>query len=148
IFTDDGTHTNATAIQFVYTIQPTDNISDLTVSSLQIPTGGDIVDTGTPFSVDFTNIGAASGSDTGLVIDTTAPVLAISTAGGLTKDAAHTILGTADPAEAGRSVHIMEGAADLGHGTIDGDGNWSVDVTLNGDTAHNLVATEIDLAGN
>ena len=92
----------------------------------------------------FGNAGSASLSFT---LDTTAPVVAITSAGGATNQAAHTLSGTG---EAGSVVTLFDNgsATALGTATVGSNGTWSAGVTLSGNGSHSIVARETDAAGN
>ncbi len=81
-------------------------------------------------------------------LDTAAPVVAITSAGGLTNQASQTVSGTVDLADAGTTVTVYEGSSALGTATVGGDGKWSTSVTLSDDGSHTLVAKDTDAAGN
>ncbi len=87
-------------------------------------------------------------STVGFTLDTIAPVVAISSTGGLTNQPAQAISGTVDVADAGTTVTIMDGTTVLGTATVGGDGTWSSAVTLTGQGTHTIVATDTDAAGN
>ena len=95
----------------------------------------------------FGNTGTASLSFT---LDTTAPVVAISSSGGPTNQAAQTISGTVDVADAGSTVTLFDNgsATALGTATVGSDGSWSTGVTLPGNGSHSIVAKDTDAAGN
>ena len=69
------------------------------------------------------NVGGA------VTIDTQAPTVAITSAGGFTNQAVHSITGTG---EAGTTVTILDGATNVGTATVSAGGTWSSPVTLNG----------------
>ncbi|WP_453951577.1 Ig-like domain-containing protein [Bradyrhizobium sp. USDA 377] len=98
----------------------------------------------------FTDL-AGNGSTTSaltITLDTSAPVLAITSPGGNTNQSVQTITGTADPADAGATVTVLDdGASVVGVATIQANGNWSTDVTLHSDT-NSLTAQATDAAGN
>ncbi|MBV8092477.1 MAG: hypothetical protein JO110_04440, partial [Acetobacteraceae bacterium] len=81
-------------------------------------------------------------------LDTTPPTVAITSAGGLTNQAAQTIAGTVDRAGAGSTVAVLDGTTILGSATVDQNGAWSASVTLTGDGVHTLTAWDTDAAGN
>ena len=95
----------------------------------------------------FGNTGTASLSFT---LDTTAPVVAIGSSGGATNQAAQTITGTVDTADAGTTVTLFDNgsATALGTATVGSDGSWSTGVTLSGNGSHSIVARDTDAAGN
>ena len=79
-------------------------------------------------------------------LDTTAPIVAITSAGGLANQT-QTITGTVDLADAGATVSIFNGANPIGSAIVQSDGTWSSSVTLNnGNNA--LTALVADAAGN
>ncbi len=92
----------------------------------------------------FGNTGSASLTFT---LDTTAPSVAITSAGGATNQANQTITGTVDIADAGATVTILDGATVAGTAIVQGNGNWSAPVTLTGGT-NSLTARVTDAAGN
>ncbi len=80
-----------------------------------------------------------------LAIDTTPPAVAITSAGGTVNVAAQTIAGTG---EAGTTVTVLDGTTVLTTATVAANGTWSAAVTLTGEGAHSLTATNTDAAGN
>ncbi|HWJ95616.1 MAG TPA: Ig-like domain-containing protein, partial [Telluria sp.] len=76
----------------------------------------------------------AAGSDTGS-----------STTDNLTKLATPTVKGTA---EAGSTVKLYDGATEIGSGTADGAGNWSIMTSTLAGGAHAITAKATDAAGN
>ncbi|MCK1437467.1 hypothetical protein IVA97_20405 [Bradyrhizobium sp. 15] len=76
----------------------------------------------------FGNTGSASLSFT---LDTTAPTVAITSAGGSTNQVSQTIAGTVDVADAGATVTILDGTTAIGTAIVQGNGSWSSTVTLN-----------------
>ncbi len=80
--------------------------------------------------------------------DTTPPTVAITTPGGTVRSAALTVAGTVGIEDAGTTVRILEGATQLGTGTVGANGAFSVGVTLSGNGPHSLVASDTDAAGN
>ena len=95
----------------------------------------------------FGNTGTASLSFT---LDTTAPVVAITSSGGATNQASQTITGSVDVADAGTTVTLFDNgsAMPLGSATVASDGSWSASVTLSGNGSHSIVAEDTDAAGN
>ncbi|SEF14667.1 Ig-like domain (group 3) [Rhizobiales bacterium GAS191] len=80
-------------------------------------------------------------------LDTTAPVVAITSAGGATNQAAQTVSGTVDIADAGSTVTVFDGATQAGTATVQGDGSWSTSIALaTGDNT--ITANDTDAAGN
>ena len=82
-------------------------------------------------------------------LDTVAPSLAITSAGGLTNQTLQTISGTIDWADAGLTVSIYDGATLIGTATPDVNGHWTAAVTLlSTQGAQQLTAQATDAAGN
>ena len=90
---------------------------------------------------------SSMGSAQNFTLDTTAPVVAITSAGGLTNQAAQTITGTVDVADAGATVTILNGAIPIGSAIVQSNGTWSSSVTLN-NGSNALTALVADAAGN
>ena len=80
-------------------------------------------------------------------LDTTAPTVAITSAGGPTNQASQTITGTVDVADAGATVTILDGATSVGTAVVQSNGSWSTSVTLANGT-NSLTAQVSDTAGN
>ncbi len=89
------------------------------------------------------NTGSSNGL--GYTLDTTPPVLAVTSTGGLTNNAGQTVSGTG---EAGRTIVLLDGATLLGTATVALDGTWSTHVTLSGEGSHILTVSETDAANN
>ena len=70
----------------------------------------------------FGNTGSASLSFT---LDTSAPVVAITSPGGATNQASQTISGTVDVADAGATVTILDGTTAVGSAVVQANGTWS-----------------------
>jgi hypothetical protein len=87
-----------------------------------------------------------------ILVDTTAPTVAITSTGGLTNHVSHLVSGTVNVpgtiVDAGTIVAVFEGTTQLGTAVVQLDGSWSTNVTLTGDGLHTLTATDTDLAGN
>ncbi|WP_164934398.1 Ig-like domain-containing protein [Bradyrhizobium zhanjiangense] len=92
----------------------------------------------------FGNTGSASLS---FSLDTTAPAVAITSAGGPVNQASQTITGTVGIADAGATVTILDGTTAIGTATVQGNGSWSSTVTLN-NGPNSLTARVSDAAGN
>ena len=90
---------------------------------------------------------SSMGSAQNFTLDTTAPMVAITSPGGLTNQAAQTITGTVDVADAGATVTIFNGAIPIGSAIVQSDGTWSSSVTLN-NGSNALTALVADAAGN
>src|SRR5262249_32431623 len=95
------------------------------------------------------------------IVDTTPPNETISptiitdaglttavTSGGVTKDDTLTLSGTVSDLNGVSSVHVFDGATDLGAATIDGSGNWSLTTGPLSEGTHKFAAVAIDIAGN
>ncbi len=87
-----------------------------------------------------------------LTLDTIAPTVTISSSGGLTNQATHTISGTVAAGEAavGSTVYLYDngGSTAIGTATVGSGGAWSTSVTLSANGAHSIVAKDTDAAGN
>ena len=96
---------------------------------------------------------AATTATQPFTLDTTAPTIAITSAGGTTSQSTQTIAGTVTTTEAaaGGTVVLFDTyngvQAELGTATLSG-GSWSATVTLSGSGTHSIVAQDTDLAGN
>ena len=95
-----------------------------------------IVDTVPPSETISSTIGTSTG------------LTATITSGGLTKDNTLTLSGTVSDLNGVSSVHVFDGANDLGVATIDGSGNWSLTTGALTDGTHSFTATATDNAGN
>ncbi|MCK1437474.1 Ig-like domain-containing protein [Bradyrhizobium sp. 15] len=91
----------------------------------------------------FGNTGSASLSFT---LDTTAPTVAITSAGGSTNQVSQTIAGTVDVADAGATVTILDGTTAIGTAIVQGNGSWSSTVTLN--NGSNSLTARVSLCRN
>ena len=90
------------------------------------------------------NVGTSS--PLSFTLDTIAPVVAITSTGGLINNRTQLISGTG---EAGTTVVVKEGAATLGTTVVDGLGLWSVSATLAAaQGSHAVTAQDTDAAGN
>ena len=133
----------STALTFNYTVAAGQNTSDLTVSSFN--TNGATVQNGTTAAnlSDATNYSPAGT----LQIDTAPPVVTISNTGGLTNQATQTLDGTADIADAGTTVTVLDSTTQVGTATVQANGTWTTGVTLASGT-NTLTAQDTDAAGN
>jgi VCBS repeat-containing protein len=104
-----------------------------TVSTMPVTA---IVDTTPPNET----ISPTIGTDAGLTTTTTS--------GGVTKDNTLALSGTVGDLNGVSSVHVFDGATDLGAATIDGSGNWSLTTAPLSEGAHTFTAVAIDNAGN
>lgn len=68
--------------------------------------------------------------------------------GGLTKDATLELSGSVADDSGVASVHIFDGATDLGAATLDGLGGWSFTTAALSETSHSLKAVATDTLGN
>ena len=91
--------------------------------------------------------GNSASTTTNLTVDTIAPAVAITSPGGPVNQAAQTITGTVDAADAGATVTIFDGSTPVGSAIVQGNGSWSSSVTLS-DGSNSLTAQVTDLAGN
>ena len=80
-------------------------------------------------------------------LDTTAPTVAITSAGGPTNQASQTITGTVDVADAGATVTIFDGTTAVGTAIVQSNGSWTSTVTLS-NGSNSLTAQVSDAAGN
>ena len=80
--------------------------------------------------------------------DTIAPLVAITSAGGLTNNPTQTVSGTVDTADVGTAVTLYEGTTALGTAMVQSDGSWGTSIALTGDGTHTLIAKDIDASGN
>ncbi len=95
---------------------------------------------------------AGASKPVSILVDTQTPVVTIAAKGGLTANPHQTISGTVtEPMESevvGSTVTLFDNGAKLATTTVLPDGTWSASVTLSGDGTHNIVASDLDLAGN
>ena len=75
-----------------------------------------------------------------------APTVAITSAGGTVTQAAQTIAGTVDVADAGSTVDVLDGTKQVATATVGTTGAWSANVTLN-QGANVLTATDTNATG-
>ena len=92
--------------------------------------------------------GNISSTTLNFTLDTTAPIVVISSQGGLTNLPTQSISGRASLTDIGTTVSILEGQKVLGSAVVQNDGSWSTSIKLSGDGQHLLTAQDIDLAGN
>ena len=76
-----------------------------------------------------------------------APTVAITSAGGTVTQAAQTISGTVDVADAGTTVKVLDGTTQIGSATVAANGAWSANVTLANQGANVLTATDANAGG-
>jgi Ca2+-binding RTX toxin-like protein len=91
------------------------------------------------------NTGTASLTFT---LDTTPPLVSITSTGGLTNHPTQTVSGTVDVTDVGTLVTLYDGTTALGTATVESNGSWSKSITLTGDGTHTLTAQDTDPAGN
>ncbi|HEX4052940.1 MAG TPA: Ig-like domain-containing protein, partial [Tepidisphaeraceae bacterium] len=126
------------ALTFSYTVQTGDNTGDLQVTGINL-NGGSISTLGVALNT------ANDTKDTDIVIDTTAPSMAITSSGGTVTTASQTIAGTG---EAGTAVTVFDSSTQIGAATVNGSGIWSANVILLGEGANSITAHDTDTAGN
>jgi hypothetical protein len=90
---------------------------------------------------------SAPSSPLAFVVDTAAPLVSITSTGGLTNQAGQTITGTVDVADAGATVTVLDGNTPVGSAIVQNDGSWSSNVTLS-QGSNTLIARVSDAAGN
>jgi hypothetical protein len=139
---------SGSALTFSYTVAAGQNTPDLVVSSFNL-NGATIKDAATN-NADLS--GATNYNPAGILqIDTTTPVVAITSAGGsVNQAAAQSVTGTvtdADGGTAGTTVTVFDGTIAAGAATVQADGSWSTSVTLTNGT-NTLTAQATDPAGN
>jgi ABC-type iron transport system FetAB ATPase subunit len=118
------------------------NTTGLTVSGANL--NGGTITNAAGAAADLSGIGATF---SGLQIDTTVPLVSITSPGGLTNQAVQTISGTVDVA-VGSTVLLYDSGTLIGTATVGNGGAWSTSVTLAGDGTHSIVAKDTDPAGN
>ena len=91
----------------------------------------------------FGNTGTASLTFT---LDTTAPTIAITSAGGPTNQASQTVTGTVDAADAGATVTVLDGSTVVGTAIVRPAAAAATGVTLTSGT-NSLTAQVTDTAG-
>ena len=126
--------------RFVYTVAAGQDTSDLKVTGY----GGSITD-----AAGNALVAGGVALDTGVKIDTTAPVVTIGSPSGNTNQLAPTIGGTVDINDVGATVKIYDngGTTPVITTTVLGNGSWSTPVTLVSG-ANSLTAQVTDGAGN
>jgi Ca2+-binding RTX toxin-like protein len=138
-----GTGTNT--LTFIYTVQPNDNVADLQVTGLNLPSGATIQDAA------GNNLSGSVTSDLGIQIDTTPPAvtegLAHDTGSSSTDKITSNdaLTGSGDP---NAVVTLREGTATLGTATANANGMWTFTPNALADGVHTIVASETDAAGN
>ncbi|SED63446.1 protein of unknown function [Rhizobiales bacterium GAS188] len=136
--------TGTTALTFSYTVATGQNTPDLVVSSFN-PNGATVQD-GAKTNADLS--GATNYNPAGILqIETTAPAVTITSAGGVTIQATQIVTGTVGIDDAGSTVTVFDGSTRAGTATVQANGSWSAGITLaNG--ANTLTAQDTDAAGN
>ncbi|MEX7136704.1 hypothetical protein AB2C34_33415, partial [Pseudomonas aeruginosa] len=77
-----------------------------------------------------TDAAGNTGSDTFAFILQNAPSVAITSSGGLTNSLAVKLAGTVGVSDAGTTVHVLDGATEIGTALVQADGKWSANVSL------------------
>ncbi|SDQ89792.1 hypothetical protein SAMN05519103_00037 [Rhizobiales bacterium GAS113] len=135
------------ALTFSYTVAAGQNSPDLTVSALTL--NGATIQDAAATNADLS--GATNSNPAGILqIDTTSPVVTITSMGGSVNQATQTLTGTvtdADGGTTGTTVTLFDGTAQAGTATVQADGSWSASVTLVNGT-NTLTAKDTDPAGN
>ena len=138
--------------------------ADVTAGSVSLAvTAGDLgADGAKSISAKFTDTAGNTSTTSALAVtlDTTGPSETISStigtntgstttisSGGLTKDNTLALSGTVSDTNGVTSVHVFDGATDLGAATIVG-GNWNFTTLGLTDGTHSLTAKAVDTAGN
>ena len=120
----DGSHS--------FTAKATDTAGNVTTTSAVAAT----VDTTAPTETISSTIGTNTGLTTTI------------SSGGLTKDNTLALSGTVSDTNGVSSVHVFDGATDLGAATLDGLGGWSLTTAALSDGSHSFTAKATDTAGN
>ena len=75
------------------------------------------------------------------------PAVTITSHGGQTSQPVQMISGTVDAADVGTFVTVLDGSTSLGSTIVQPDGNWSLGVTLSGNTTHTITADAANVFG-
>ncbi|MDH2407077.1 Ig-like domain-containing protein, partial [Bradyrhizobium sp. SSUT18] len=125
--------------------------ADVTAGSVSLTvTSGDLgADGAKQVTAQFSDAAGNSSTTASLsfTLDTAAPTVAITSAGGSTNQVSQTVTGTVDVADAGATVTILDGTTTIGTAIVQGNGSWSSTVTLN-QGGNSLTARVSDAAGN
>ncbi|MCK1531850.1 hypothetical protein IVB15_30225, partial [Bradyrhizobium sp. 182] len=125
--------------------------TDVTAGSVSLTvTAGDLgADGAKQVTAQFSDAAGNSSTTAALsfTLDTTAPAVAITSAGGPVNQASQTITGTVGVADAGTTVTILDGTTAIGTAIVQSNGSWSTTVTLN-NGQNSLTARVSDAAGN
>ncbi|WP_271608351.1 Ig-like domain-containing protein [Bradyrhizobium sp. CCBAU 21359] len=125
--------------------------ADVTAGSVSLTvSAGDLgADGAKQVTAQFSDVAGNSSTSAALsfTLDTTAPAVAITSAGGPVNQASQTITGTVGVADAGATVTILDGSTAIGTAIVQGNGSWSTTVTLN-NGPNSLTARVSDAAGN
>ena len=77
-----------------------------------------------------------------------APLVTITSPGGLTNALAVNLVGTVDLSNAGTTVHVLDGTTEIGTATVQADGKWSAIVTLlNQQGTHQITVSDANAVG-
>ena len=80
-------------------------------------------------------------------LSSSVPAVTITSHGGQTSQPVQMISGTVDLADAGTFVTVLDGSTALGSTIVQPDGNWSLGVTLSGNTTHTITADASNVFG-
>ncbi|TXM63751.1 hypothetical protein FV226_27300 [Methylobacterium sp. WL12] len=95
-----------------------------------------------------TDAAGNTGSDTFAFTLQNAPTVAITSSGGLTNTLAVKLAGTVGVSDAGTTVHVLDGATEIGTALVQADGKWSAAVSLlNQQGSHQISASDTNAAG-
>ena len=139
---DSGTNT----LTFTYTVQSGDNVADLQVTGLNLPSGATIQDAA------GNNLSGSVTGDLGIQIDTTPPAVTeglVSDTGSSSTDkitSNDALTGSGDP---NALVHFtVDGKSIAATATANSSGVWTFTPPSLADGQHTVVASETDAAGN
>ncbi len=145
----DAAATTPASLVFTTTVAAGQDTADLKVTGFSLG-GATVTDTaGNP--LDTSALTTLTGSDTGLVIDTTAPVVTAALASNPLDTNSNSIAysqiltGGGDP---NALVTISEGSQAIGVANANATGTWTYDPSQLAPGVHTLVASETDAAGN
>jgi large repetitive protein len=85
----------------------------------------------------------------GFTLDTSPPIVTVSTNGTTTNQPTQTIAGKVTSTEAAPgTVTLYDNGTQVGTATVGSGGSWTTSITLSGDGNHSIVAADTDAAGN